>query len=202
MKKAILSFAIMMASIGLFAQNNYQNNISVNGLHKYQISPEYTAKMIVSMNNVYYDTQTVTLSEIKSGYQDKLAKIGIGKDRIQEDKLHYSLMGYDKEGTVFIFKTKSLKEMQQFLAVKAIGVSKSDTMLNVELTDEQMASYAKVAFENAKKKAEGIAQKIGRKIGKAIYISDTNNAKIQESLYYGSPINSKDYYLNVSFELL
>ena len=104
--------------------------------------------------------------------------------------------------TVYEFKTKSLEEMQKFLNVKSIGVTKSDTNLSAELTDDQMADYAKSAFDNAKSKAEAIAKKIGRKIGKAIYISDSNANKIQESLYYGSPINSKDYYISVSFELL
>ena len=202
MKKLILSIAFIFVSFGLFAQTDYQNNINVNGTHKYEISPEYSAKMIVSMTNVYYDTQAVTLSEIKSGYLDRLAKAGISSDRLEEDLLHYSLMGYDKEGTVYEFKTKSLEEMQKFLNVKSIGVTKSDTNLSAELTDDQMADYAKSAFDNAKSKAEAIAKKIGRKIGKAIYISDSNANKIQESLYYGSPINSKDYYISVSFELL
>lgn len=202
MKKVILSAALMLSSLGLLAQNSYQNNISVNGVHSYEISPEYSAKMIVSMTNVYYDAQTVSLSEIKSGYLDKLAKVGISSDRLKEDSLHYALMGYDKEGTVYEFKTKSLEEMQKFLSIKSIGVSKSDTTLNAELTDDQMAGYAKSAFDNAKSKAEAIASKIGRKIGKAIYISDSNSKKIQESLYYGSPTNTKEYYISVSFELL
>ena len=202
MKKVILSFAFLLASLGLFAQNNYQNNISVNGMHTYEISPQYSAKMIVSMANVYYDTQTVLLSEIKSGYLDRLAKVGISSDRLKEDGLHYALMGYDKEGTVYEFRTKSLEEMQKFLAVKSIGVTKSDTNIKAELTMDEMADYAKAAFDNAKSKAEAIAAKIDRKIGKAIYISDSNSNKIEESLYYGSPTNEKKYHISVSFELL
>ena len=202
MKKIILSLVFAMIITSTFAQSNYQNNISVNGSHKYEISPEYTAKMIISMSNVYYDAQTMALSEVKSGYLDRLAKVGISSDRLKEDQLNYSLMGYEKEGTVYLFKTKSLEEMQKFLNVKSIGVSKSDTMINAELTDEEMANYAKAAFDSAQKKAETIAEKIGRKIGKAIYISDSNSSKIQESLYYGNPTNTKEYYLTVSFELL
>lgn len=201
MKKSILIIALIFTTMTAFAQS-YANNITVNGIHKYNIAPEYSAKMILSMSNVYYDAQTVTMSEVKSGYLDKLAKIGISSDRLREDDLHYALMGYDKEGTVIEFKTKSLDEMKKFLMVKSMGVTKSDTMLDVELTEEQMADYAKGAFDNARKKAETIAKKIDRKIGKAIYLSDTNYKKISESMYYGSPTNSKDYYISVSFELL
>lgn len=201
MKKIILSTAFVLITMALSAQT-YQNNITVNGIHKYSISPEYSAKMIVSLTNVYYDAQTMSLSEVKSGYLDKLAKAGIGSDRLEEDDLYYALMGYDKEGTVVEFKTQSLEEMEKFLNVKAIGVTKSDANLNAELTDAQMADFAKAAFDNAKNKAEAIAQKIGRKIGKAIYISDTNSQKIFDSLYYGSTTDSKEYYVSVSFELL
>jgi len=202
MKKLILSIAMVMITMGTFAQT-YQNNITVNGTHKYSISAEYSSKMIVSLNNVYYDAQTMSQSEIKSGYLAKLAKAGIGSDRLTEDNLYYALLGYEKEGTILVFKTRSLEEMLKFLKVKSIGVSRSDTTFDTELSDEKMAEYAKAAFDSAKSKAEAIALKIGRKIGKAIYISDTNTKKISESMYYGNTASeSRDYYISVSFELL
>jgi len=200
MKKLVASLAMVLITISAMAQN-FEKNITVNGTYSYSITPEYSSKMIVSLNNVYYDAQTMSLSEVKSGYLDKLAKAGISSDRIIEDNLHYSLLGYEKEGTVFVFKSKSLEEMQKFLGVKSIGVSRSDTMLETELTDAQMADYAKAAFDNAKRKANAIASKIGRTIGKAIYLNDTNVKKISESLYYGSVKDTREYYISVSFEL-
>ncbi len=200
MKKVVLSMAMLLMTVGVFAQN-FQNNITVNGNHKYSIAPEYSSKMIVSLNNVYYDAQTMSLSEVKSGYLDKLGKVGISSDRLKEDPLHYALLGYEKEGLILEFKTNSLEEMQKFLAVKSIGVTRSDTTLEAELTDAQMADYAKAAFDNAKKKAQGLAAKIGREIGQAIYVSDTNYKKISESMYYGNTNQDRDYYISVSFEL-
>ncbi len=200
MKKIVLSIVITLATMSTFAQNN-KNNITVNGVYNYDITPEYSSKMIVSLTNVYYDVQAVTMAEVKSGYLAKLAKIGINSDRLEEDKLHYALMGYEKEGTIFVFKTKSLEEMQKFLNVKAFGVSRSDTTLETQLTQEQISDYSKAAFDNAKSKAMAIASKLGRKIGKAIYISDTNPSKISESMYYGNTKEKRDYYISVSFEL-
>lgn len=200
MKKFLLSMTMLTVCTGIFAQS-LKDNISVSGNHKYTIAPEYSCKMVVSLNNVYYDSETVSQSEIKSGYLDKLAKVGISSDRIKEDPLHYALLGYEKEGTVLEFKTNSLEEMKKFLLVKAIGVSRSDTTYETELTDAQMAEYAKAAFDNAKKKAEDIAQKLGRKIGPAVYISDSNLKKISESMYYGNTSQERDYYISVSFEL-
>lgn len=200
MKKLVASLAMVLITMGALAQN-YQNNLTVNGSHTYGISPEYSSKMIVSLNNVYYDAQTMCMSEVKSGYLDKLAKAGISSDRLTEDSLHYSLLGYEKQGTILVFKTKSLAEMQKFLNVKAIGVSRSDTTLYLELSDAQVADYAKAAFENAKNKANAVAKKIGRSIGKAIYISDTNTKKISEAMYYGNAKQTRDYQITVSFEL-
>ncbi len=191
---------MVLMTVGTFAQT-IQNNITVSGNHKYSISPEYSSKMIVSLTNVYYDSQTMSLSEVKSGYLDKLAKVGISSDRLKEDPLHYALLGYEKEGLIFEFNTNSLEEMQKFLGVKSIGVTRSDTSLKAELTDSQMADFAKAAFDNAKRKAQGIADKIDRKIGKAIYVSDTNYKKISESMYYGNTDQERDYYISVSFEL-
>ena len=201
MKKTIVLIILLFGSLTLMAQN-MPDNINVSGVYKYTISPEYSAKMILSLSNVYYDMETLNLAEIKSTYFDKLAKAGIPSNRLKEDDLSYAMMGYDKDGTVIEFKSNSLEEIKKFLTVKSIGVTKSDTLLEASLTDVQMADYAKAAFDQAKQKAEAIAKNIGRTIGKAIYISDTNTNKISESLYYGSPVNSRDYYISVSFEML
>ncbi len=203
MKNLVLCFAFLMASFGLVAQTS-PNTILVGGVHKYSISPEFKANMVVSMSNVYYDAEAMTFSSIKSGYLDKLAKIGISSDRLSENELHYLLLGYDKEGTVLTFSTNSLEEMNKFLKVRSVGVTKSETNLVVELSDDQMAEYAKAAFENAKKKAGALAKKIGRSLGKAISISDTNTKKVYDSMYYGygNSFDSKEYHISVSFELL
>lgn len=200
MKKAIVQITMVFMTLGAFAQHT-QDNITVSGHYTYSISPEYSSKMILSMNNLYYDAQTISLSEIKSNYFDKLAKAGINSDRLIEDPLHYALLGYEKEGVVIEFKTKSLEEMQKFLTIKSLGVARSDTSLQAELTDEQMARYAKAAFDDAKKKAQNIVDKIGRKISRAIYISDTNSNKIAESVYHRNTLIERDYYISVSFEL-
>ncbi|WP_400074228.1 SIMPL domain-containing protein [Zobellia russellii] len=202
MKKLITGITLLACTVMTFAQSTFQNNINVNGSHEYSITPEYSSKMIVSLNNVYYDAQTVSLDEVKTGYMEKLKKANIDTSQLVEAPLYYALLGYEKEGTVYEFKTKSLEEMQKFLSVKAIGVTRSDTNLEAELSEAQMAEYAKLAFDDAKIKATAIAKKIGRKIGKAIYINDTNVKKIAESMYYGNAEQKRNYYLSVSFELL
>ncbi|MBC6998590.1 SIMPL domain-containing protein [Cytophaga sp. FL35] len=202
MKKLFLSIAFTFISLLTLQAQTDTNSITVNGTYQYSMSPEYISKMIVSLNNVYYDAQTISISEVKSGYYDKLEKAGISSSTLKEDLFAYNLLGYEKEGTIVEFRTKSIDEMKKFLSVKSLGVSRSESSLEFELDPEQAATYAEKAFESAKKKANAIATKVGRKIGKAIMISDTNYSKIQESLYYGNIKNNREYYISVTFELL
>ncbi len=201
MKKIVIGIVMVLMTMGTFAQTN-PNNITVNGMHEYKITPEYSAKMIISMANIY-DAMASDLEGIKASYFKKLEKIGIAKDRLKEDDMQYALIGYDKGGTVIVFKTTSFDELEKFLKIKSMGVTKSEVVFKTTLTDVQMADYAKEAFDDATKRATEIAKKIGRKIGKPIAISDTNTKKISESLYYDTNlITTREYTISISFELL
>lgn len=201
MKKSFL-LLLSFCFINTITAQETPNTINVNGTYEYEISPTYTSSMIVSLNNVYYDTQTVSLEELITTYKDKLGQAGLDMSKLKNDPLSYALMGYEKDGVILTFTTDSLEEMQNFLQVRALGVSRSETSMKATLTDSQMADYAQRAYENAKQKAGAIANKIGRSIGKAVYISDGNNQEINESLYYGNSLKKRTYHLNASFELL
>lgn len=201
MKNLITLLPILLLTMTSMAQNT-QNIISVSGNHEYKVQPELTAKMMISLNNIYYDAPGMTFPEIKTSYMNNLSKAGISKAKISEDDLAYTIMGYEKEGTIIAFKTTSIEELKTFLGVKSLGVSRSETTMKFTLTDEEMANYAKLAFKNAKSKAEALAKKIGRTVGKVSTISDNNSNKVSGSLYYTNEINTRDYYISVSFELL
>ncbi len=201
MKKIVTSIVFLVLTMGVFAQE-VPNTIKVSGVHQYTVAPEYTVKMILSLNNVYYEYERMTFEEIKSNYLEKLEKAGIPANAIKEDALAYALVGYEKEGTILVYKTTSLEMVKKILSVKSIGVTKSDITSKAELSNEQTATYAKAAFEDAKNKAEAIAKKLGRNVGKAVSINDSNYKILNESLYYNAALNSKQYGVSVSFELL
>ncbi|WP_298506126.1 SIMPL domain-containing protein [uncultured Maribacter sp.] len=190
-----------MTTLKGFSQQN-KNSINVTGVHTIKTNPTYTASMIVSLNNVYYDSQTMSLDEIKSNYINKLAKEGIPNSSLKENQLQYDLMGYEKNGVFLEFKSNSVAEMQKFLKVRSMGVSKLEYKYEIKFTEKQIADYAKGAFDNAKKKAEAIAKKLGKQVGPIISFTDNNVNKISQSWYYGNPTDSMDYNISVSFELL
>ena len=60
MTKKAIPILILFFTMTTFAQN-IPNSITVNGEHIYPITPEFEAKMILSLANVYYDAPGMTL---------------------------------------------------------------------------------------------------------------------------------------------
>ncbi len=177
----------------------------VNGVYEYPIKPTYYLKMIVSLENIDYDSLPSNFEQIKDDYMGKLVDEGIvgsGKGSITEDELAYGMLGYEKEGTVVEYETTSLDMVQKFLAVRSEGVLKSEALFWVELSDDEMAEYAKAAFENAKEKAERMAKNIGKKVGDVVFIEDFQNNNYVEGLYYTDALSSREYRITVGFEML
>lgn len=199
--KKIFVTALLLACFGFTNAQENQNTINVYGVHHYEVAPKYKAAMLVSMNNVYYDAQTFTYPQILSTYREKLEQAGIDTSTLVQDDLGYALYGYEKDGTILNYVTNSKDELLKFLSVRSVGVTKSETTMELDLSKSQMADYAAKALEDAENRAQALAAKIGRQVGKVVYLSDTNYEKLSEGLYYGNVKNEREYRINVSFEL-
>lgn len=185
--------------------NKGYKEILVNGIYEYPIRPTYYLKMIVSLQNVQYDSLPTTFEELKQEYMGKLVDEGIvgsGNGNITEDPLTYGMMGYEKEGTVIQYMTTSLDMVQKFLGIQSDGVMKSDTVFWVELSDAEMTKYSKEAFNNAKKKAERIAENVGKKVGELIFIEDLQVNKYMEGFYYTDILETREYRVTAGFEMI
>lgn len=185
--------------------NNLNNGIVVNGVFEYAIKPEYCIKMVLSLQNINFDRPAVTYSDIREEYMEKLVDEGIAGQpdvHLKEDPLAYSLMGYEMEGNIIEYKTESLQMAQKFLSIKSDGVFKSDSIMWIELTDEEMAEYAKKAFENAKQKAMAIAKNVGKGLGDVTFIEDTNPKKYMDGLYQTDNLQIREYCIKAAFELV
>jgi len=153
----------------------------------------------------YDTTSEVSLKDIKDAYAEKLVDAGIAgttSGELKEDLLSYALMGYDKEGTVIMYTTDSLEMAQKFLMIKSNGVLKSESTFISELTKEQMTDYAHSAFLDAQNKANALAERTERKLGRILSIEDHNIQKTIEGFYSIDYLISRDYRITVSFELI
>ncbi len=201
MKKTALLIALIFSIMATFAQNT-TNTISVNGIHKFSVEPEYKASVVISMQNVYYDAENTNVTELKKTFYDKLNKVGISSSSLQENEMKYDLLGYEKDGIIIEYKTTSMEDFQKFLNTKSLGLSKLENNAFSNITVAQMAEYSNAAFEDAKKKASAIAKKMGKKLGEVKSYIDNNSLRIEDSLYYNNTTDKKTYLISVSFELL
>ena len=181
-----------------------QNGIVIDGIYEYPIKPTFFIKVILSLSNLAYEEEKRDYEELKNEYISKLVDEGLmGNDSgtISEDNLAYGTMNFEKQGTVLEYKTNSIDKMEKFLMITSPGVTKSDSMLFVTLTDDERAEYAKKAFENAKEKATRLAKNIGKEIGEPIFIHDVQPAPYMDGFYYNERLQKRDYVISVGFEI-
>ncbi len=201
MKKTILFFVFTLLTFSSFCQTQ-KNIINVTGTYSYNPKPTYVAKMNASMSNVYYQEQDMDIEKIKSNYYNKLKSAGVDISKIKENHLSYALKGYQKDGVVLEFTTSDINELQKFLTIYATGITKQEITNTVNLSYEEMAKNSKLAYDDAKKKAELIAKKLGKKLGEIVTYNDHNEREVLDYSYDERYLTKRNYSISVSFEIL
>ncbi len=121
---------------------------------------------------------------------------------MNEDRFGYLTTGFRKEGKLFVFETTSEKEYMKLLSVNLDGTQIYNRYVVYKLTSNIATKLAKKAIENAKQKAGLVAKSTNKKIGDIITISDNNQNKNKEVLYYDNLGDKGLYQVIVRFELL
>lgn len=201
MKKIVLLFVFMFSAVSSFAQQP-KNSITVSGVHTYDPRPVFTVKMNLTTANVYYDGRGITLEKIKKEYYDNLTKNNVDTKKLKENKLEFALRGYQKDGITLEYTTTSKEELLKFLEIQSIGVTKQEVSNTSTLNYDTVAKYSKLAFEDAEAKAKVIAKSLGKKLGSIIHYTDSNRKKIVDYAYDTKNINSREYHIGVTFELV
>ena len=196
---------IALISIGLSNAQVMENTIEVRGTTTYERQIDsYIADITVSRDLVYdYYNDKPSLDEIKKALFDKMAAVGLDKNKFVEDKVAYSKLGYQGEGTVYKFETSSEDEfskIQELYTVRGVNYNK----MNVTYKDEENnESLLREAFDNAKKKAQLLASLMNKNLGDAIHINDYNLdsvAPYPDSYYYDTQKKSS-YTIAVIFSV-
>lgn len=201
MKKLVLLFALI-CSINSFAQQHQKNSISVTGIYNYNPKPVFTAKMNMTSANVSYNAPDITLAKIKKAYLENLTEKGVDIKKLKENKLDFALKGYQKDGMTVEFTTASQEELVKFLTIQSMGVTKQDVRNTSSLSVDEFANISKMAYQDAQAKAKAIAKALGKKLGGVMYYSDTNRRDIIDYTYDSKSINSREYQISVTFELI
>ncbi len=202
MKKLIIAVLLLIAA-NTFAQEktSSKNTISVSSNVKFKKEVKgYRVKLILGLDQMGYgNNECNSLEELKKKYFDKLKEKGIDPAQLEEKKIEYLSMYYQREGTVYYYEAATEEEVTKILSTKVNGVTSNGLEYKVEIDNDVYDSLIEKAIHQAKDKANRIAKKVNKKVGEIAMISD--NTYGHDDWVYYSP---KDEYIriNVVFELL
>ncbi|MCK3684316.1 SIMPL domain-containing protein [Maribellus sp. YY47] len=183
MKRIILSLAVLLFSLGSFAQNNQGAIISVEGKSLVKLMPEdlsFTVNLSVKDNNY---TKCAEMAVEKMDNIKKLfVKNGIDKDLLKannysireiqkyDPELRQSVFdGYEANIPVTIRTKRDYKKNDKIFELIKDNLE-SNFNLNFSLSEEQMNAVKEklitLAVQDARQKAEWIAKASGTTLGK------------------------------------
>ncbi len=201
MKKLILvTIAFISIATATVKAQESKSFIEVEGTTSYKRTAEQFHVTIIITEDVLYNNGSERFSELKENYLTKFKVSGVDISKLKESEFQYLTTGYNKEGTVFNFKTKSRDEFIKVLKIKSLGVVVYSRYVTYKPMNVEALS--KKAIENARLKAEKIAKNINKKLGEIIAIEDDNFTEIREAIYEDSTEVPVNYQITVRFELL
>jgi len=208
MKKTIYFFTFFL--ISFFGLSQEKNTIEVLG-RAIHIDSELTFESIVSLNNSDYSNskEVMSLDELKSRYNIALKKNGLSLTDLEEDLIGYIYLryyNYNKEGTMYHFKTTSEDKFNRFLKSKSFGFQSITYGYSMVISENEAQLVVAKAIQNAKEKAQAIAYAANKKVGDIVKVKDNNLINIRlknQPLYYdyGFIPGRYIYDITVIFEL-
>lgn len=181
----------------MFSQENTKTTITVVGesafaaeIDKYHIT--------VTLKK----TEDKSLSEVTQIYNDQLKGLGINFSTFHKNiplELMYA-QSYIKDVMYYTYTTTSQEEMIHIIKQKMEGLTifHSEVTLKKKSNDE-WATIAAVAIEDALMKAEKIAHKLNKKLGNIINIQNPDSSLLDIDLY--RPEELQKHLVTVTFDL-
>lgn len=187
MKKTILVAIMVLASLTAFSQNgeknfNDQNYIEVTGNAKMQVAPNEIYLKILVNEKDFKGKQN--LQEIEKRMVQKLSEIGIDvskqlaiKDMASNFQKYWLKRKQINSSREYQLKVKNAETAGEVIrGLNSLGIS-DISIEKVENSDiQKYRTEVKIkAIKAAQQKASALANAIGQKIGKAIFIREVNN---------------------------
>ncbi len=199
MKKLILILFIFATP--LFAQQP-TNTITVIGeaiqetieIEKYNITIEIKEVLADGYTNL----ETISIPQLVNNYKSKLNNLGLNFNELKENTVYNNTNTYNIFS--YTYSTSIVDNLKKVLSIKMQGITSWVTIIGKEKTNTYIAKLNAEAIQDAKNKANLIAQNINKKVGNILSIEDTNH-KQQFYLITHKPDEKEKYYVKVSFSL-
>jgi len=204
MKKFIFLMAVLFA-VSSIAQEN-RNTITVVGETETSVEDNsYTILISLQQILVYEgqgEVEVASVSDVKNNYINKLGDLGIDFSRFRRST-YYEFSASYGQGRVteyYFLKTENKEEVRKIINLKLAGTSIANTEIEAnKLSNDELVALAKKAMDNAREKAEALAQKMNKTVGEVVGIVDQNTSEQYAQSYGTSRLQS--HVVTVSFEL-
>lgn len=166
-------------------------------------TPDFYGSVTVSGTYSSYPEDAMTLDQMKGKYNNALQKNNLSLDMLTENQTAYIILGHEKEGTIYEYKSSSFEEFSRFLNTKSRGVQRLTYGATVVIEENEAQNLMQDALQNARSKAMVIAKIQGKNHLEIVQVTDNNQINIpqQVSVYYDQPLGAIRYDIEVIFTL-
>lgn len=171
--------------------------------------PEPTFKSEITLSTAYagVESDTITMNQMKERFKNALAEKGISWEGVKEHAkpFGFETMGYNQEGIIYVYETKSVEEMKKFLTIKLPTLQRQSATSVIELDTQEAEKIVAMVLEKSNKKAALLAKVMKRNVGKIVSISENTRDLIgkpyETVLFYDRTPGEFYYDLVVVYEL-
>ncbi len=200
----LLALVLLLFTCNLKAQEQHNTiKVSARAVH-IDAAPLFKATVSVSGTYSSLPPEMVTLEKLKKQYKDALEAKDISWDKLKENPnvFGYETLRYEKEGTLYEYRTESVEKMKKFLQIKSLGVQVLNYDAIITIDDDEITKLSQKALANATKRATAIAQAMGKQLGEIQEVEDLNNRwgeEVVSTIYYDREPGEYIYMINVIF---
>lgn len=202
----LLILVFMFLTINAIAQEQ-PHTIKVNARVIY-IDPDPTYKADISLSTAFssYDKNVLSLDQMVERFKKSVTENGLSWNDIKEypGVFGFETMGYNKEGIIYQYETKSAENMKQFLSLQLPIINRLDMSSTIEISSEEAAKITQMALDKALKQATLLAKTAKRQVGAVLAIKENGGLFGKPygiSLHYNRPPGEFYYDVEVTYEL-
>lgn len=184
----------------------HKNTITVVGETETSVEDNsYTILVSLQQILVYEgqgEVEVASISDVKNNYINKLGDLGIDFSRFRRSTYYEfaSSYGQSRVTEYYFLKTSNKDEARKIINLKLAGTSIANTEIEAnKLTNDELVNLAKKAMDNARDKAEALAEKMNKTVGEIVAVVDQNTSEQYTQSYGTSKVQS--HLVTVSFEL-
>lgn len=208
MKSQMKLFIIFVMLVAFNAKAQEQANTITVSARVIYIDPDPTFKADISLSTAFssYDKNVLSLEQMVEHFKKSVTDIGLSWADVKEypSDFGFETMGYNKEGIIYQYETKSVEDMKRFLNLQIPTMNRLDMRSSIEIDPQEAAKITKMALDKALGQATLLAKTAKRQVG-AILAIEENGGVLDKpyavALYYNRPPGEFYYDVKVTYVL-